>query len=304
MAGGARWAEGVGRVVAETSADGPDPTRTVIDTSVPHPARRYDYLLGGKTHYAVDRESAEAIAGAFPGIRTAALENRRFLRRAVTLLAREHGIDQYLDVGTGIPSPGNTHEVAQSIIPSARVLYADNDPVVLAHSQALLTGTPQGRTGYLHADLREPGTILDHPQLAATLDLTRPVALLVVAVLHFVTDADRPYDAVARLVGALAPGSFLVISHGTWDFMPPAMIEEIKALPTPSTGVFVTRTREEIARFFDGLELVPPGVFPLNRWRAEGEPEPRPTDAETAFYGAVGRSRTAAANASGSSGSA
>ena len=261
----------------------------IIDSSVPHPARRYDYLLGGKTHYAVDRESAEAIAGAFPGIRTAALENRRFLRRAVTLLAREYGIDQFLDIGTGIPSPGNTHEVAQAIIPSTRVLYADNDPVVLAHSRALLDGTPQGRTAYIHADLRAPDAVLGHPELAATLDLSRPVGLLIVAVLHFLTDDDRPYDAVARLVAALPPGSFLVLSHGTWDFMPPAMIEQIRALSTPQTGVFATRTHAELTRFFADLHLVPPGIAPLNRWRADDEPQPRPTDAETAFYGAVGR---------------
>jgi SAM-dependent methyltransferase len=286
---GADWAEGVGQVVAESLTHYPDPTSIVIDTSVPHPARRYDYLLGGKTHYAVDRESAEAIAGAFPGIRTAALENRRFLRRAVTMLARDHGIDQFLDIGTGIPSPGNTHEVAQAIIPSARVLYVDNDPVVLAHSQALLDGTRQGRTAYIHADLRVPDGILDHPQLVATLDLSRPVGLMIVAVLHFLTDEDRPYDAVARLVAALAPGSFLVLSHGTWDFMPPEMIEQIRALSTPKTGVFATRTHAELAGFFAGLDLIPPGIFPLNRWRADDESQPRPTDAETAFYGAVGR---------------
>lgn len=286
---GAGWADGVGEVIADYSRDHPDPTSIVIDTSVPHPARRYDYLLGGKTHYAADRDSAEAIAGAFPGIRTAALENRRFLRRAVTMLARDHGIDQFLDIGTGIPSPGNTHEVAQAIIPSARVLYADNDPVVLAYSQALLDGTPEGRTAYIHADLRDPHAVLGHPALAATLDLTRPVGLLIVAVLHFLTDDDGPHEAVARLVAALPPGSFLVLSHGTWDFMPTQMIEQIKALPTPRTGVFATRTRDELARFFTGLELVPPGIVPLNRWRADDEPQPRPTDAETAFYGAVGR---------------
>ena len=288
-AGGPAWAEQVGERFAVSLEGRPDTTAVVIDTSVPHPARRYDYLLGGKTHYAVDRESADAIESAFPGIRIAAQENRRFLRRAVTMLAGEYGVDQFLDIGTGIPSPGNTHELAQAIHPAARVLYADNDPVVLAHSQALLSGTPEGRTGYIHADLRKPESVLGHPQVAATLDLSRPVALTIVAVLHFVTDHDQPYDAVGRLVAALPPGSFLVLSHGTWDFMPAAMIERIKALPTPKTGVFATRTRDEVARFFDGMELIAPGVVPLNRWRAEGESEPRPTDAETAFYGAVGR---------------
>jgi hypothetical protein len=286
---GAGWAEGVGEVFAESIEGEDDPTGVVIDTSVPHPARRYDYLLGGKTHYQVDRESADAIESAFPGIRIAALENRRFLRRAVTMLARDFGVDQFLDVGTGIPSPGNTHELAQGFHPAARVLYADNDPVVLAHSKALLTGTPEGRTAYIQADLRQPESILEHPQLLATLDLSRPVALTIVAVLHFISADERPYESVGALVSALPPGSFLVLSHGTWDFMPPAMVERIKALPAPKTGAFTTRTKAEIARFLTGMELIEPGLVPLNRWRAETEPQPRPTDAETAFYGVVGR---------------
>src|SRR3954451_15696027 len=183
MATGAAWSSGVGEAVASTQrAVVPPVTAPVpaIDTTVAHPARRYDYWLGGKTHYAVDRESGDAVAAAFPSIRTAVLENRRFLQRAVAVLAREHGIDQFLDIGTGIPSAGNTHEIAQQIIPSARVVYADNDPVVLMHAQALLDSSDPGRTAYIHGDLRDPATILDDPALPATLDLSRPTALMLV----------------------------------------------------------------------------------------------------------------------------
>src|SRR4051794_5747713 len=231
------WSDGAGQAFTESTEGRVDPSRIVIDTSLAHPARRYDYLLGGKTHYAADRESADAIESAFPGIRIAALENRRFLRRAVTMLAGTYGIDQFLDIGTGIPSPGNTHEVAQSVLPHARVLYVDNDPVVLAHSQALLTSSGAGRTAYIEADLRRPAEILEHPALRSTLDLNRPVGLIIVAVLHFLPDSDRPQQLIDQIVAALPAGSFLVLSHGTWDFMPTEMIAQIKALPTPKTGV-------------------------------------------------------------------
>jgi hypothetical protein len=286
---GATWSDGVGQAMSESMEGRPDPSSIVIDTSVAHPARRYDYLLGGKTHYAADRESGDAIEAAFPHTRTSVVENRRFLRRAITVLARDHGVDQFLDIGTGIPSPGNTHEVAQAITPGARVLYADNDPVVLAQSQALLTSGPTGRTAYIQADLRDPGTILDHPQLPTTLDLTRPVGLVLVAVLHFLVEADRPYAMVERLVAAMPPGSYLVLSQVTWDYMSPSTIAKLTATMTPAAGPFQARSRQQVERFFSGLQLLPPGVGPINRWHADDEPAPRPTDEQTAFYGGIAR---------------
>jgi SAM-dependent methyltransferase len=286
---GADWSEGVRRALAETEADQPAARSMVIDTSVAHPARRYDYWLGGKTHYAADRESGDAVEAAFPAIRTAVLENRRFLRRAVSVLVRDFGVTQFMDIGTGIPSPGNTHEVAQSIIPQTRVFYADNDPVVLTHSQALLNSSDAGRAAYVQADLRDPSTILDHPALAATLDLSRPVALVLVAVLHFLLDADRPYAVVHQMLRALPPGSFLVLSHATYDFMSPRSLGDLDGAMTPRTGPFRPRTRADVERFFTGLELLPPGLCPVNQWRADDEAAPRPTNEQTAVYGGIAR---------------
>ncbi|GAA2553953.1 hypothetical protein GCM10010435_25450 [Winogradskya consettensis] len=177
-----------------------------IDTSTAHPARRYNYWLGGKDNFAADRASGDAIAAAFPTTRMAVIENRQFLSRAVTHLTRDAGIRQFLDIGTGLPSADNTHEVAQAIAPDARIVYVDNDPLVLTHARALLTGTPAGATAYLHADLREPERILADPQLAEVLDLTQPVALMLVAVLHFVAESDDPYAKVAHLLDALPTG--------------------------------------------------------------------------------------------------
>ncbi len=255
-----------------------------FDMTVAHPARRYDYWLGGKDNFAADRESGDAIATAFPSIRVAVLENRRFLRRVVAFLAQEHGIRQFLDIGTGIPTSPNVHEVAQSIDPTARVVYVDNDPVVLTHARALLTSDPSGATAYVDADLREPDKILD--QARETLDLTRPVALLLIATAHFIPDEDDPYRTVAQLVGALPPDSYLVMSHATNDFLPPELVADIAS---GRHGAGKLRTREEFARFFTGLDLVPPGIVPVAEWRAQDEPQPRPTPADTAVYAAAAR---------------
>ncbi len=257
-----------------------------IDTTRAHPARRYDYWLGGKDHFAADRASGDAVEAAFPTIRVAVLENRRFLARAVGFLAEEAGIDQFLDIGTGIPAAGNTHEVAQQLNPKARVVYVDNDPIVLAHARALLTSTThEGVTAYIDADLRDPDSILTSPALASTLDLSRPVALMLVSVLHFLTDDDDPYATVGRLVAALAPGSYLVISHTTFDYMPPAQIAANLAVDARFSG----RSRDAVAHFFDGLHLVPPGLVPTTQWRAEHEPQPRPTEADVAMYAGIAR---------------
>jgi hypothetical protein len=275
-------------VVSSQDTDRPAP---IIDTSVAHPARRYNYFLGGKDNFQADRDSGDAIARYFPSIRVAALENRYFLRRAVEFLVREAGVRQFLDIGTGIPTANNTHEVAQSAAPDARVVYVDNDPIVLVHARALLTSSPEGRTAYIDADLRNPDQILADPDLRGTLDLNQPVALMLVAVLHFIMDnRDDPYGVVRTLVDALPSGSYVTITNVTTDYMP----EHIKAesLAVQASGRYGDirfRSRDEFARFFEGLELVEPGIVSVNEWRAEGEPEPRPSTAEVSVYGAVAR---------------
>ncbi|MFI2713621.1 SAM-dependent methyltransferase [Micromonospora sp. NPDC018662] len=261
-----------------------------IDTSVAHPARRYNYWLGGKDNFQADRESGDAMAAAFPTIRLSALENRRFLRRAVRYLAAEAGIRQFLDIGTGIPTADNTHEVAQAADPRARVVYVDNDPIVLAHARALLTSSPEGATAYLDADLRDPEKILGHPELRRTLDLSEPVALMLVAVLHFVPDTDDPYATVTRLLDALPAGSYLAASHATHDHLPAQLATEAKAAARGGPhGLIHLRGRDEFVRFFDGLELVEPGVCSVAEWRADAEPEPRPSVVDVSMYGGVAR---------------
>ena len=257
-----------------------------LNTSVAHPARRYNYWLGGKDNFAADRESGDAVAAVFPTIRTAARENRAFLRRAVTFLGEEAGIRQFLDIGTGLPTADNTHEVAQAIAPESRIVYVDNDPLVLVHARALLTSSPEGASAYVDADLREPDKILGDADVRHALDFSRPMALMLVAILHFVPDEADPYGIVARLVGALPSGSFLVISHASGDFWTPELNADIAA---GRYGVFWPRPRAEFARFLDGLELVSPGIVSVADWRAEDEPPPRPTAADTATYGAVAR---------------
>jgi hypothetical protein len=266
---------------------GTPPAAPRIDTSVAHPARRYDYLLGGKDNFAADRESGDRLIAAVPTMRTGVLENRRFLRRAVTHLARAAGIRQFLDVGTGIPTSPNTHEIAQGIAPDARVVYVDNDPIVLTHARALLSSSPEGATAYLDADLRRPERILAHPELRATLDLTRPVALMLIAVLHFIPDADDPHGLLAPLIDALPSGSYLAMSHVTYDFLPPRTAEQVDHIV--SAEPFRARSTAEFTAFFDGLDLIDPGVVPVSQWRADGEPQPRPTAADVGFLCAVAR---------------
>ncbi len=261
-----------------------------LDMTRPHPARRYDFWLGGKDNFAADRESADRIAREFPTIRTAVLENRRFLHRAVSFLAAEAGIRQFLDIGTGIPAAPNVHDIAQSIAPESRVVYVDNDPLVVVHARARMVSDPEGATAYVHADLREPEAILADPALPTTLDLSRPVGLLLIAVLHFLDDADDPYRAVARLVEALPPGSCLALSHATFDPLPDDTIERLTALTSGAGhGTFRPRSRSEVARFLDGLNLVDPGLVPIVQWRPEQEPKPLASVADTAVYGAVAR---------------
>ncbi|MFC6023635.1 SAM-dependent methyltransferase [Plantactinospora solaniradicis] len=260
-----------------------------LDTSTAHPARRYNYWLGGKDHFAVDRESGDRIAAAFPTVRTAARQNREFLKRATGFLTRVAGIRQFLDIGTGLPTAENIHEVAQAIAPESKIVYVDNDPMVTSHARALLSGDPRGATTYLEADLREPEKILAHPQLRQTLDLGQPVGLMLIAVLHFVHGTGAATPIVRHLLGALPAGSYLVVSAATLDFHPPegAAIQEAM-LADGRTDVWA-RSRAEIADLFDGLELVEPGIVAVSDWRAETEPGFRPSPAEVALYGGVGR---------------
>jgi hypothetical protein len=260
-----------------------------IDTTVVQPARRYNYWLGGKDNFAVDRESGDLIAKTFPTVRTAAIENRRFLQRATEFLAAEVGVRQFLDIGTGLPTADNTHEVAQRIAPESRVVYVDNDPMVMMHAQALLTSSPEGRTAYLEGDLRRPESILDRPELRETFDLSQPVGLMLVAVLHFITGEDEARSIVRAMLDALPPGSYLVASNATKDFATPMGETVYQAMVAAGKLDIWLRTKADFGAIFDGLELVDPGVVVVSDWRADQEPKPRPEPADVSVYGAVGR---------------
>ncbi|WP_433077640.1 SAM-dependent methyltransferase [Dactylosporangium sp. CA-052675] len=268
--------------------DTTDDARTRIDTTVAHPARRYNYWLGGKDHFAADRASGDAIAAAMPGVKLMAVENRAFMGRAVRYLA-EQGIRQFLDIGTGIPAPNNTHEIAQAVDPGSRVVYVDNDPIVLTHARALLTSAPGGMNAYIDGDLREPDAILKHPDLTGTLDLSKPVGLLLVAVLHFIREDEHPQEIIDKLTAALAPGSYLVASHATWEFLPEEVIETLSA--NNADGRFQARTRARFAELLSAFELVEPGIESVAYWHAADVPGPRPPAEEVACHGAVARIR-------------
>jgi len=253
-----------------------------FDPTVPHPARRYNYWLGGKDNFDADRRSADEIERLFPGMRAGVRANRDLLRRVVTHLAGEAGIRQFLDIGTGLPSADNTHEVAQRIAPDSQVVYVDNDPLVLAHARALLTG----RTAYVEADVRDPGRIL--AAAAETLDLTRPVALLLVGVLHFVPGDGAAQPLVDRLMGALASGSYLFVTHVTNDFQPPEIVAGHEEMQRAGRSDFWMRGKNEVAALFDGLELLEPGIVPTTGWRPEPDTPDLPLTVVNAWAG-VGR---------------
>jgi S-adenosyl methyltransferase len=256
----------------------------------PHPARMYDYYLGGKDNYPADREAGEQALDAFPGRNTAPRQNRAFLVRAVRHLAQDLGVRQFIDVGTGIPTSPNLHEAAQSVAPESRIVYVDNDPIVLVHARALLTSSREGRTSYIDADLRDPQSILTAPQLRRTLDLDRPVALTLIAIMHFITDDDDPYGIVSRLMEALPSGSYLALTHATGDFAPDGLDAVTEAYQRARIPVRI-RSRAEFERFFDGLDLVEPGVQLVNHWRLgpdEAHLAQLP-DQEVSVYGAVAR---------------
>jgi len=258
-----------------------------FDTSVAHQARIYDYLLGGKDNYAADRAAAEATLKVWPEFAFAAQSNRAFLGRVIRYLAADAGIRQFLDVGTGIPTAGNTHQIAQAIAPESRVVYVDYDPIVLAHARALLTSNEAGATDYIHADLRDTPAII--AQARQLLDFTKPVAVSLMAILHAIPDADDPYAIVARLMDAVPSGSYLAISHPTSDALrPEAKDDVLDVLNRSAQQQFTTRGREQVARFFAGLDLVEPGLVLVEEWRAD----PAPGDArKSSIWAAVGRKR-------------
>lgn len=269
----------------------PDPAQApVIDTSRPHPARMYDYGLGGKNHFAADREAFDKALQSTPGLRTGLRENRKFLGRVVRYLAGEAGVRQFLDIGSGLPTADNVHEVAQRAAPASRVVYVDNDPMVLAHARALLASGPSGRTGYIQADLRDPGSILGHPVAREILDFSQPIAVMLMAVLHFLPEEDNPRRIVTTLVDGLPPGSYLAASHASGEHDRNRVGGGERAYQ--AAGVpFRLRDSEEFARLaFDGLELVPPGVVVVSEWRPD-DTGPRPAPSEVNGYGGVGRRR-------------
>ena len=255
--------------------------------STPHSARIYDYFLGGKDNFAADRETAEAALKSWPAVRTAVRENRAFLGRTVRYLVQSAGIRQFLDIGTGLPSANNVHEVAQSVAPESRVVYVDNDPVVLSHARSLLKSGPRGRTAYIDADLREPGRILAHPALKETLDLAEPVALMLVAILHFLVDADDPAAIIRTLLSALPPGSFLVASHVTPEH-DPAGVGGLERTYREAGIPAQARTAAEFTKLaFTGLRLIEPGVVLVSDWRPD-RAWLRPPAAAVNWYGGVG----------------
>ncbi|MGW4563574.1 SAM-dependent methyltransferase [Streptomyces sp. NPDC004561] len=236
-----------------------------IDTGKPHSARMYDWFLDGKDHYAVDAEAAKRVLELFPDAKESAWANREFMHRAARFVAGR-GVGQFLDIGTGIPTEPNLHQIVQAVTPSARVVYADNDPIVLRHAEALLQGTPEGRTAYVHADVREPERIVAYAR--EHLDLSRPVGLSLIALLPFVTDEQDPYGIVRTLMDPLPSGSHLLLSHVSAEIDPDVWDRIASVYRSGGTAVRA-RTHAEVARFFDGLELCEPGVVPATGWRPE-----------------------------------
>jgi hypothetical protein len=268
-------------------ADTPEPID--LRTDLPHSARMYDWYLGGKDNFPADRAAGEQVREVLPEVPQAAVQNRGFLVRTTRFLAGEAGIRQFLDIGTGIPTRPNLHEVAQNIAPDSRVVYADKDPIVLAHARALLTTTPTGRTAYLDADVHEPARILSSPELLDTIDLTRPVALSLVAILHFVNDEDGAYEIVRELMGALPSGSYLTLSALTADFNPTSVNTAVGVYHAQGLAC-VARPHAATLRFFEGLDIVEPGLVPTHLWRpATSDHSPQAVAGGNIIYGAVAR---------------
>jgi hypothetical protein len=253
--------------VTDSSWDSGRPPKPEIDSSVAHSARVWNYWLGGKDNYPIDRVVAQELAETFPGIRDVARQVRQFLFRAIRYLVAEAGVRQFLDIGTGLPTANNTHEIAQSMVPQARVVYVDNDPLVLVHARALLTSCPEGVTDYVDADIHDTDRILR--EAARTLDFTQPIGLMMLAMLGHVPDSDQPHEIVSRLLGGLPSGSYLALSDDSdTDAANNDATRIYNQNPNLASGYHL-RSPEQIARFFDGLELVEPGVVSTSRWRPE-----------------------------------
>jgi hypothetical protein len=288
----ARHATLVGNRSAEESMTEDQRVPPGVDPDTPSPARLYDYYLGGTENFPVDRVAAERIRTLMPELADAAWANRGFHQRAARWLAGPPGIRQFLDIGAGLPTQNNTHQAVAKVAPGARVVYVDNDPLVRVHASALLTGA--GNTGFITADVRDPESVLGHPQTQALIDFGQPVGLLMTAVLHFVADGSNPHGLVARFLAELAPGSYLVLSHITADQKPPAAVQAILDIYAHATEQIHMRTRAEVERFFDGLELVPPyadaapAVTYVGEWGAE-DAQLADSDGSRWCYGAVAR---------------
>jgi hypothetical protein len=250
-----------------------------VNINVPHSARMYDYWLGGKDNFAVDRAVGEAIIQAIPGMRYMAGENRKFVHRAARDLVAKEGIRQFLDIGTGIPTRPNLHEIAQAVAPETRVVYVDNDPIVLVHARALMISTAEGRSEYISADIRDPQSILTEPVLATTLDLTQPVGLTLIAILMLLADSDDPWSKVAELRDAMPSGSCLAITHPTADFNA-VETEQAVAAATGAGMTLVMRPREAVERLFGDWEMLEPGLVPVSAWR----PDEPADDPKAAYY--------------------
>lgn len=266
--------------MTQGSAD-PAPAETAppgVNPNVPHSARIYDYWLGGKDNFAVDRAVGEAMMKAIPGMRYMAGENRKFVHRAARDLVAKEGIRQFLDIGTGIPTRPNLHEIAQQLAPETRVVYVDNDPIVLVHARALMVSSEEGRSEYIEADIRRPESILTEPVLQQTLDLTQPVGLTLIAILMLLADEDDPWDMVARYRDAMPSGSIMAITHPTADFNP-GEVNQAVAAARGAGMTFQDRGRDEVARFFGDWELLEPGLVPVSAWRPDS-----PVDAPEAAY--------------------
>ena len=270
-----------------------DDWTTKINTGVPNPARIYDYFLGGKDNFPADRDVADQVLAIAPVARDVVEDNRAFLRRAVRFLAGEAGVRQFIDLGSGLPTQGNVHEIAQEVAPDARVVYVDNDAMVVTHSRALLAGD---NTVAIEADLREPEAVVGHPEVRELIDFDQPIGLLLMAILHFIPDDEDPYGIVARFRDGLPAGSYLAVSHGTRDIpvRPDMSAQEMAEMGTKAEGLYqlttgslVTRTRTEVERFFDGFELLDPGLVEIQLWRPDGADPLLPGG----FYGGVGRRR-------------
>jgi hypothetical protein len=273
-------------VTKQGASPGSEDSSPAFDVSVAHQARIYDYWLGGTDNYPADQIAAQAAVAAYPGVATGARANRQFLARVVRHLAGEAGIRQFLDIGTGIPTANNTHEVAQSATPGSRVVYADYDPVVLAHARALLASSGEGLTDYLHADLRDTDSILE--QAAATLDFSQPVGIMLMSILHAIGDDEDPRGVVAKLIDAVPAGSYLAVSHPASDIDPEKIAAATARLNQLSHQHFTLRDHAGVTRFFDGLELQEPGLVRVEDWRPD--PQPRSGDL-SAMWGGVARKR-------------